>query len=124
MPADGPGHYFMARLRGGDVAAVGSLADQAPPTPAWNTYVAVENAHDTAAKVTADGGIVLAGPLEVFESGRMAVCADPAGGVPPVAAGHPPRGRVRQRAQHVEPKHAGGPDIAGPGRCSGGRPTW
>ena len=34
LPADGSGHYFLARLRGGDVAAVGSLADQAPPTPA------------------------------------------------------------------------------------------
>lgn len=81
MPAGGPGHYFMARLRGGDVAAVGSLPEEAPPAPAWNTYIAVESADDTAAKVTAAGGKVLAGPFDVFESGRMAVCADPAGAV-------------------------------------------
>ena len=54
---------------------------EAPPTPAWNTYVAVESADDTAAQVTAAGGTVLAGPFDVFDSGRMAVCADPAGAV-------------------------------------------
>ncbi|MEA2973425.1 MAG: uncharacterized protein QOG82_1883 [Actinomycetota bacterium] len=82
-PADGPGHYFLARLRGGDVAAVGSLAGQPAPAPtaAWNTYVAVESADDTAAKVTAAGGTVLAGPFDVFDFGRTAVCADPAGAV-------------------------------------------
>jgi uncharacterized protein len=79
MPADAPGHYFMARLRGRDVAAVGSLPDQAPPTPAWNTYIAVASAAEAAAAVSAAGGTVLAGPFDVFDSGRMAMCADPAG---------------------------------------------
>ncbi len=81
MPADSPGHYFMARLRGRDVAAIGSLPDQAPPTPAWTTYIAVASADETAAAVTAAGGTVLAGPFDVFDSGRTAMCADPAGAV-------------------------------------------
>jgi predicted enzyme related to lactoylglutathione lyase len=49
MPSDAPGNYFMARLHGRDVAAVGSQPDQAPPTPVWNTYIAVDSADDAAA---------------------------------------------------------------------------
>ncbi len=79
MPPGGPGHYYMARYQGRDVAAVGSLPDDAPPTPAWNTYIAVASADEIAARVTAAGGTVLAGPFDVYDSGRMAMCADPAG---------------------------------------------
>ncbi|MDQ4096692.1 MAG: hypothetical protein M3144_02325 [Actinomycetota bacterium] len=32
MPTEGPGHYFVAQLRGRDVAAVGSQPPGAPPT--------------------------------------------------------------------------------------------
>jgi uncharacterized protein len=81
MPADAPGRYFVARLRGRDVAAVGSQSDQAPPTPVWKTYVWVESADDTAAKVNEAGGSVLAEPFDVLEAGRMAVFADPEGAV-------------------------------------------
>ena len=31
MPPESPGRYFMARIRGGDVAAVGSQPQGAPP---------------------------------------------------------------------------------------------
>ena len=31
MPPDSPGKYFIARIRGGDVAAVGSQPEGAPP---------------------------------------------------------------------------------------------
>ena len=41
LPPDSPGKYFMARVRGGDVAAVGSIPAGAPPVAMWNTYVAV-----------------------------------------------------------------------------------
>ena len=68
----------MARLRGADVAAVGSQPEGLPPTPAWNTYVWVEDADETAAKVRAAGGTVVMEPDDVGDSGRMAVCADPA----------------------------------------------
>lgn len=79
MPADAPGGYFVARLRGRDVAAVGSQPEGAPPTPAWNTYVWVESADDAAAKVTDAGGQVLNQPFDILEAGRMGVFADPSG---------------------------------------------
>jgi hypothetical protein len=79
MPPGAPGKYFIARLRGGDVAAVGSQPEGAPPMAVWNTYVWVENADETAAKVKQAGGRVLTEPFEVMDAGRMAVLADPEG---------------------------------------------
>ena len=81
MPPDGPGHYFTARIRGGDVAAVSSIPEGAPPTATWNTYVWVDSADDTAAKVRDAGGTVLAEPFDVMDAGRMGVFADPEGAV-------------------------------------------
>ena len=81
MPPDAPGNYFMARLRGGDVAAVGSQPEGAPPLAAWNTYVWVENADETAERVRASGGKVLTDPFDVMDAGRMAVVGDPEGAV-------------------------------------------
>jgi uncharacterized protein len=77
MPADSPGRYFVAQLRGRDVAAVGSQPEQAPPTPGWNTYVWVDSADDTTAKVKAAGGNALMEPFDVLDAGRMAVLTDP-----------------------------------------------
>jgi predicted enzyme related to lactoylglutathione lyase len=79
MPPDAPGKYFVAQLRGRDVAAVGSLPEDMPQTAVWNTYVWVEGADDAAAKVKAEGGGVLTEPFDVGDAGRMAVVADPAG---------------------------------------------
>jgi predicted enzyme related to lactoylglutathione lyase len=79
MPPDAPGRYFVARLPGGDVAAVGSQPEGAPDSAVWNTYVWVEHADDTAAKVRAAGGTVVMEPANVGESGRMAVFTDPSG---------------------------------------------
>ncbi len=81
MPPGSPGKYFMASIRGGEVAAVGTTSEGAPPMATWNTYISVANADDTAAKVRSAGGNVVMGPFDVFESGRMAVCADPEGAV-------------------------------------------
>jgi uncharacterized protein len=79
MPAESPGSYFIARLPGGDVAAVGSQADDGAQAAVWNTYVWVEDADETAAKVRSAGGTVLVEPGDVGESGRMAAFADPGG---------------------------------------------
>ncbi|MGH2968416.1 MAG: VOC family protein [Solirubrobacteraceae bacterium] len=79
MPADSPVRYFIGRLRGGDVAAVGSQPDGESRPAAWNTYVWVQDTDETAAKVRAAGGTVLREPADVGDSGRMAVFADPAG---------------------------------------------
>jgi predicted enzyme related to lactoylglutathione lyase len=81
MPAEAPGQYLVARLGGRDVAAVGSAPEGAPPMPAWNTYIWVESADDSATKVTDAGGTVLGAPFDILDAGRMAVCADPTGAV-------------------------------------------
>jgi predicted enzyme related to lactoylglutathione lyase len=79
MPPDSPTRYYMARLPGGDVGAVGSQAEGEQRPAAWNTYVRVEDAEETAAKVRDAGGTVLMEPDDVGDSGRMAIFADPAG---------------------------------------------
>ena len=79
LPPGSPGKYFIARIRGGDVAAVGSIPEGAPPMAMWNTYVWVDSADETASKVRAAGGEVLTEPFDVMDSGRMAVFADPEG---------------------------------------------
>jgi predicted enzyme related to lactoylglutathione lyase len=79
MPPEAPGEYFMARLRGGDVAAVGSLPEGMPPMATWNTYVWVDSADTTASKVRAAGGGVVMEPFDIMDSGRMAVFTDPEG---------------------------------------------
>ena len=79
MPPGAPGHYFTARLGGRDVAAVGSAPEGAPPEPAWNTYVWVEDADETAKLVAEAGGSVVMEPADVGDAGRMAVFADPDG---------------------------------------------
>jgi uncharacterized protein len=79
MPPDSEGRYFVARVRGGDVAAVGSLPAEAPPMAAWNTYIWVESADDAAAMVRDAGGNVLMEPFDVLDAGRMAVLTDPEG---------------------------------------------
>jgi uncharacterized protein len=79
MPPDAPNRYFVARIRGGDVAAVGSQWEGGPATATWNTYVWVTDVDETGAKVRAAGGTVLNEPADVGQAGRMAVFADPAG---------------------------------------------
>jgi uncharacterized protein len=72
----GPGNYFVARVRGRDVAGVG----EAPPgvAPGWNTYVSVASADDAAGTA---GGVVVVEPLDVLPAGRLAALADPTGAI-------------------------------------------
>src|SRR5688572_29470909 len=58
MPPGAGAKYFLARLRGGEVAAVSSIAEGAPPMASWDTYVWVDSADETAGKVLAAGGAV------------------------------------------------------------------
>jgi uncharacterized protein len=81
MPPDAPGRYFMARIRGKDVAGVGSIPEGAPQMATWNTYVWVDSADETASKVRDAGGSVMMEPFDVMDAGRMAVFADPEGAV-------------------------------------------
>jgi predicted enzyme related to lactoylglutathione lyase len=79
MPPGSPGPYFIARLRGGDVAAVGSQPEGGPPMAVWNTYVWVDSAEEAASKVLEAGGRVVVDPFDVSDAGRMAVFTDPEG---------------------------------------------
>jgi predicted enzyme related to lactoylglutathione lyase len=81
MPPDSESRYFIARIRGGDVAAVRSQPEGAPPMATWNTYIWVQGADETASKVTDAGGKVMVEPFDVMDAGRMAVLADPEGAV-------------------------------------------
>jgi uncharacterized protein len=79
MPPGSAGKYFIARLRGGDVAAVGSQPEGGPPMAVWNSYVWVESADDAASRVQDAGGRVATDPFDVTDAGRMAVFTDPEG---------------------------------------------
>jgi predicted enzyme related to lactoylglutathione lyase len=75
LPPGAPGRYYVARLRGGDVAAIAESVEAA----GWNTYIWVTDAEQSTARVRAAGGQVLSEPRDVQAAGRMAVCTDPAG---------------------------------------------
>ncbi len=79
-PDGSPEAYFIGRLRGGDVAAVGgAIPAGAPQVATWNTYVWVANADESVAAARDAGGAVLMEPFDVTDSGRMAVLTDPEG---------------------------------------------
>jgi predicted enzyme related to lactoylglutathione lyase len=69
------GNYFVARVRGRDVAGVG----QAPAMPLWNTYVRVASADAAAEHARTAGGTVAVEPHDALPAGRLAVVIDPAG---------------------------------------------
>ncbi|HWH15839.1 MAG TPA: VOC family protein [Miltoncostaeaceae bacterium] len=98
MPPDVPGSYYMARLRGRDVAGIGSAMPGGSPTPVWMTYIAVDSADATAERVREAGGQVLLEPFDVFDAGRMAMFADAEGAVFAVwqAGLHPGAGLVNE----------------------------
>ncbi|GAA3060294.1 hypothetical protein GCM10020000_49150 [Streptomyces olivoverticillatus] len=78
------GGYAVCTLRGKPVAgimtAMAPEGGASPPT-AWTTYLAVENADETTAKIAARGGAVLQEAIDVMDLGRMAAAADPMGAV-------------------------------------------
>jgi uncharacterized protein len=79
-PNDTDSHYFMAKLRGRDVAAVAQIAEETSK-PAWNTYISVASADKAAEKAKNAGGSIVKEPFDLLDLGRMAVLADRAGGV-------------------------------------------
>ena len=81
MPEGAPGSYLTARLHGGEVGAVASTPEGAPPVAAWNTYLWVDDADATAKQVVQAGGSVLAEPFDIPGAGRMATFADTEGAV-------------------------------------------
>src|SRR4029453_11944949 len=56
IPAGAGGQYFIGRIRGGDVAAVGSIPQGAPQAAMWNTYIWVDPPDAAAARRPPAGG--------------------------------------------------------------------
>jgi uncharacterized protein len=93
MPASSEDRYFIARhetpsssifdlsgeLRGGDVAAVRSIPEAAPPMAMWNTYFWVDSADEAASNVRDAGGGIVREPFDFMDACRMAVFTDPEG---------------------------------------------
>ncbi len=82
-PIDENTVYSMAELQGEHVAAIAPLGDQAAAgiPPHWNSYVTVADVEASAGQVEKAGGTLIAPPFDVMDAGRMAVVADPTGGV-------------------------------------------
>jgi uncharacterized protein len=93
MPPGSEGKYLIARgeaasssifdlsgeLRSGDVAAIRSILEGAPPAAMWNTYFWVDSADDAAAKVRDAGGAVVVEPFDFLDACRTAGFTDPEG---------------------------------------------
>jgi predicted enzyme related to lactoylglutathione lyase len=72
--------YVMFSLNGKSVAGLGGQAPGMEGMPAvWNTYVATDDTAATVARVMEHGGQVLMPPMQVFDSGEMAIFMDPTG---------------------------------------------
>ena len=74
--------YTMFQCQGRHVAGFATMMPdlQAMNIPShWTNYVAVDDVDALADVVTGKGGQILAGPMEVFESGRMLHIQDPTG---------------------------------------------
>ncbi len=78
---DGNRIYVMFSLDGKSVAGLGGQPPGMPEgmPPVWNTYIATDDVAATAEKVTAGGGSVMMPPMQVMESGEMAIFTDPGG---------------------------------------------
>jgi predicted enzyme related to lactoylglutathione lyase len=78
MPPGAPGHYLIATIGGRDVAAIASGAAAIGSTPAWSTYIAVDDADAAAVRVQEAGGTITAPPADT-PGGRPVACLDPQG---------------------------------------------
>lgn len=63
----------------GGMMAIDENWGENPPPPHWSSYIAVDNADETAEKITAGGGSVRVPPFDAPGVGRMAMVADPSG---------------------------------------------
>lgn len=77
VPDPDAGGYGFFLKDGKQAAGFGPAMGE--PISAWNVYVSVDDADATAERVRASGGQVIAGPMDVFDQGRLAVFTDPAG---------------------------------------------
>lgn len=72
--------YALGRLRGRDVAGIGSMPDGAA-APAWVTEIRTDDLEATVARVREAGGVVLEENVDFSPVGRLGVFRDPQGAV-------------------------------------------
>lgn len=77
-PRPEAGGYGMFTLKGKNVAGLGPQQNPGMP-PFWSVYVTVDDVDATLAKAASVGGTAVAGPMDVFDAGRMAVVQDAVG---------------------------------------------
>jgi predicted enzyme related to lactoylglutathione lyase len=75
------GGYSICQKNGRAVAGIGPKQAPAGVPPAWTTYIATDDADETAGKIAAAGGKVLLDPGDVMDAGRLAIAGDPGGAV-------------------------------------------
>jgi uncharacterized protein len=74
--------YLIAQLDGQEAAGIGqpsAVNDLATRLATWNTYIAVQEIDQVAARIVAAGGRITEPPSDVGEAGRTASCLDPEG---------------------------------------------
>ena len=83
VPIDENTTYTMFQLEGENVAALSQMMpdmqEQGIPSH-WSNYVSVDDVDALVDVVTDSGGLIAAGPMDVFDSGRMLYIQDPTGG--------------------------------------------
>jgi uncharacterized protein len=78
LGSDGPASYYVGRLQGDAVAAVGT----APATgiaPTWNTYLRVDDVDDAARRAVEAGGRIVHDDLPSIDGDRRVLITDPTG---------------------------------------------
>jgi predicted enzyme related to lactoylglutathione lyase len=74
--------YLIAQLNGQEAAGIGQPSganDLATHLASWNTYIAVQDIDQAAARIVEAGGRITEPPSDVGEAGRTASCLDPEG---------------------------------------------
>lgn len=93
--------YTMLYLDGKDVAGLMQMGEEQQAQgipPHWMSYVSVTSADESAKKAKTLGGQVIMGPMDVMDSGRMAVIQDPTGAMLSVWE---PRAHIGARVANV-----------------------
>jgi hypothetical protein len=71
-------HYATARKDGKRVCGLNDMAITEQP-PAWLTYFATDDAQKLAESITANGGAVVLGPMQVYQQGSILLWLDTVG---------------------------------------------
>lgn len=87
MPSDGDQPHLIAKAGGHSAADVMGPPPGAPAMSYWLAYFGTDDLEAATARIAELGGSVMAGPMEVPETGDLVVAADPQGGVFALYAG-------------------------------------